>query len=253
MNRPRRRSSASSRVSVFVSVSRRVSGSAKPAVGERGDERCGVGKAFAVDHRDPRDESGDPHGLEVVRVERPDCEPPARGQHTRGLGEGRGELHVLDDLAHERRVEPARLEREPLGAGLLEAASRQMPSPRDREHLRRRIDAPRAGAAGRERLGDPAGAAADVQDAAAVEAAEVHERVEHRLPHGVARAQLVVASGEVGEWISPRRRRAQISPRISSGSVRASIASCAASTSFPSTSTLVGTSSSSVRWCSTAG
>ncbi len=94
------------------------------------------------------------------------------------------------------RVEPAGLERKALGGRLLEAATGDVTATGNREHLRRGIDAPGPGAAGGERLRDPSRAAADVEDAAAIEAAELDERVEHRLPDGVARAQLVIALRE---------------------------------------------------------
>ena len=185
---------------------RRVSGSAKPAAASAAVSVGGIREALAVDLGDARDEAGDPHGLEVVRVERADREAAARGEHACGLGERRDELDVLDDLAHEGPVEPAGLEREPLGLGLLEAAAGDVAALRDREHLGGGVDAPGAGAAGGERLGDAARAAADVEDAAAVEPAELDERVEHRLPDGVARAQLVVALRERGERIWVRHR-----------------------------------------------
>ncbi len=102
MKRPSRRASASSRVSVLVSVRRRVSGSAKPAEASAAVSCVGIREALAVDLGDPRDEPGDPDGLEVLGVEGPDREPAAGSEHARGLGERGDELDVLDDLPHER-------------------------------------------------------------------------------------------------------------------------------------------------------
>ncbi len=205
MKRPRRRRSASSRASVFVSVRRRVSGSAKPAAVSAAVSVGGSGKR-ARSISATRGMSRAIHtvskwsGWNVPIVRRPP------GASTRAASVNAGRLDVLDDLAHEGPVEPAGLEREPLGLGQLEAAAGDVAALCDREHLGGGVDAPRTGATGGERLGDAAGAAADVEDPAAVEPAQLDERVEHRLPHGVARAQLVVALREHGERIWIRHR-----------------------------------------------
>src|SRR5207244_4185507 len=93
----------------------------------------------------------------------------------------------------DRPLEPAVLEGQRLGGGLLEADTAGNAPARLVEHLRGRVDGPDLGRSPLgERGGEPARARADVDHAAAAQIALADEELEQLPPVGVGRAKLVV-------------------------------------------------------------
>ena len=136
---------------------------APPARGNRA-------RSMRCDRREVRVQE---EALEVLGGEGRDREPPAAREHAGDLAERRRAIgQRVHDEVHVGRVEPAVLERQPLGDALLPAdAARVGPGARPAQHLGRRVDAPHLAA---EPLvgehGEAAGAAADVEQPAAAAA-----------------------------------------------------------------------------------
>ena len=155
------------------------------------------------------------------------------GRRAAGCGaacaSARGRSTRWSDIRITTRVEPAGLERERLGA---RDARVDAVGLRARDHRLGGVDRPHARElALLERLGEPAGAAADLEDAAAAQAAEPHERVEDlptscRRPGGAPRSARRGASkppetGAVTWLASPRAAApARAPPLTSAGSPR---------------------------------
>ena len=96
-----------------------------------------------------------------------DDEPPARLEHAGCLGQReRGLRHVVQDVDDQREVERPGLDRQRLEAAFVQVDVGEAGEPLagDREHLGRGVDGDHGGDEGRERRGDPAGAAAEVAD-----------------------------------------------------------------------------------------
>src|SRR5262245_9242179 len=94
-----------------------------------------------VDRLERREELLQPVALEVERMERADREAAVRPEHPRRLAERAGAVDQVDDEPHQRPLEPAVLEREPLGRRDLDRAHALA---RESGHLRLRLDAPYA-------------------------------------------------------------------------------------------------------------
>ncbi len=137
-----------------------------------------------------------PTPLEGIRRKRRQHHPAARSEHPVELTERPIALDEMDAQPEDGPLEPVAPERERLGLSLLQAdAARKAPA-RLGEHLGRGVDAPHLRPALREKRRQPAGAAADVEHAPALELAFLDDRLGDLLPVRVGRAQRVVARRE---------------------------------------------------------
>ena len=168
-------------------------------------ERLRAREALALDRRHRREEAREPDVVEGGGILGRDREPAARREDARGLGERARPVDQVDDHPHHDGVEPARLERQRLGARDLRVDAVLLGA---RDHRLRRVDRPDAGELARlERGGEPAGAAPDLEHACGVQLAEPDELDEDLPPVVVDRAQLLVARGAE---VEPGRRSAQL-------------------------------------------
>ncbi len=118
------------------------------------------------------------------------------GDDARELRERPPAVDEVDDEAEHDTLEPGVLERQLLGAPELQPDAPADGRPRDREHLLGRVDAPDLRAALRERQGELAGAAADVERPAPLEVALLDEELDELPPALVDRAKPVVGLRE---------------------------------------------------------
>ncbi len=174
--------------------------------GELLAERVGIREPGPVDRRHRREVAREPDPVEACGILGCDREPALRPEHARGLGEGPGAVGEMKNHPHHDGVEPARLERQRLGTCDPGVHAERLGA---LDHRRGGVERPDACAlALLEGLREPAGAAADFEDALAAQLPEPHERVEDLPPVGVDRAQLLVARGAPVECArSPSRGR----------------------------------------------
>jgi hypothetical protein len=169
-------------------------------------EVVGLRELGAVNRLERRKERAEPVAVEVVPVEGGDHESSVWPEDTPCFRERLRPVDEVDDEPHHGPLEPAVLEREPLGRRHLDRAHAL---PRAGSHLRLRLDAPDPGPAVGQRGSDPARPAPDVEDPPPDEVALANEQLEDLPPVVVGRAQLVVPARNPAE-IRPVRRR---SPR----------------------------------------
>src|SRR5262249_30097304 len=184
-------------------------------------KRTGDRKAGALDLGHRREEAGEPDVVEAVRILGRDREPASGPEDSSRLFEGAGTVDEVEHHPHHDRVEPACLERERLGprdpriyAELLGAG----------HHRLRSVDRPDTREiALLERLGEPPGAASDLEHALTAEPSEPDESLVDLPPVLVDRSQLLVPGGaavEAGGHASAPRRSGFAPALTSSGSPR---------------------------------
>lgn len=155
-----------------------------------------VGKAASVDLHHLRENVRHPYALEARGRERRDDDPSSRPEHAPDLPKGPWPVDEVDDQPENGALEPAVLERQRLGGRLLEGGLAGGIAARLPKHPLGRVDSPHPRAALGERGRQPAGSAADVEDASAEEVTFADEQLEERPPALVLRAQPVVLGGD---------------------------------------------------------
>ena len=141
---------------------------------------------------------------QVVRREIDDQHRPARLHHARGFAQRGGRIvgvvqHMMDgDHVEAAGLEGQRIHVTLADVGVFDAGAREVGA-RERQHLAALVDADRLFDLGRQHLEQPAGAGADVEQAAGAQRQVMDERAFDLAVGHVQRAQLVPALGIVAE------------------------------------------------------